>query len=437
MIAALTSVTSYTRERTRIQRDNDFLDTNNNPLIFLPFLSVESFRTFERNRLRDFSQELRVRSDPDRSLRWLAGFYYYKERENGQSGSGVNFLQTTAIAPREVTNRAVFGAVEFDFSERLTATAEMRHARDRIETESRSQVGGMERVAGLANTFVSTTPRVTLSYDVSENLMLYGNIAKGNKPGGFNTALQSADIPDGERVRLSGFETFDEEKAWNYEIGLKGDAWENALAWNISGFYIDWTRQQLTTSEAVVREGDPFSTVGLIVNAGETEVKGVEAQINLSATDWLDVGLTYGLANAIFDEFDDAEQEDLFGDPSASGFRTPNAPQHTGAAWIGARFPVLRTLEGSLRLDFLYESTRLSQIHNLAETGITRKVNVRVGLSEGSWTLTVFGRNLSDNQTPNSVTRFLDPNTLFSDRAFGVALPRGRQFGASLKYAFD
>ncbi|MCC5870403.1 MAG: TonB-dependent receptor, partial [Gammaproteobacteria bacterium] len=207
-----TSISSYTRERTRIQRDNDFLDTNNNPLIFLPFLSVEAFRTFDRSNLYDLSQELRVSSDPGQRLRWLTGVYLYRERESGESGSGVNLFETTPTAPRRVTNRAAYGAVEFDLTDQLTASAEIRHARDRIQTESRSTANGEERVVDLSNTFVSTTPRATLRYAFSDSLMAYANVARGNKPGGFNTALQAADILPEERERLGEFQTFDEEK---------------------------------------------------------------------------------------------------------------------------------------------------------------------------------------------------------------------------------
>ncbi|WP_405230338.1 TonB-dependent receptor domain-containing protein [Lentisalinibacter sediminis] len=430
----LTSVTSYTEEDTEVRRDNDFLDTTQNPLIFLPFLSVEAFRTFDETRLKDFSQELRLASDAGERLRWMAGLYYYDETRRGSSASGLALDDPQPIAPRYVENTAVFASLEYDFTQRLRGTAEVRHARDEISTVT--EPGSADGVE-LSESFTSTTPRFTLSYDVNEDLMVYGNVAKGVKPGGLNTALQDASIPPEERARLAGFSSFDEEEAWNYEIGVKGSSFDDRLRWDVAAFYIDWTRQQLSTSEQVERVGSVFSTVPLIVNAGKTEVQGLELTLLARPISWFEAGLSYGYANAEFRRFDDAEQEDLFGDPSARGNNTPNAPEHTAALWSMVSFPVGASTTGNFRLDYLYESTRYAQIHNLAETGATEKVNARLGFSRGPWTATLFGRNIFNDRTPNSVTRFLDPQTLFSDRAFGVALPRLRQYGISLQYDFE
>ncbi|MEQ8689641.1 MAG: hypothetical protein RIC89_02230, partial [Pseudomonadales bacterium] len=102
--------------------------------------------------------------------------------------------------------------------------------------------------------------------------------------------------------------------------------------------------------------------------------------------------------------------------------------------WSVLHFPVTDAIGGQFRVDYFYESTRYAQIHNLAETGDTERVNARLRFESGPWTATLFGRNLFQDRTPNSVTRFLDPETLFSQRAFGVALPRLRQLGVSLQY---
>lgn len=433
----LTSVSSYTDEETEIYRDNDFLDTIKNPLIFLPFLSVEAFRTFDSSSLRDVSQEFRVSSDANQPLRWLAGLYYYEEQNRGTSSSGLALDNPRRVAPREVTNKALFASAEYDFTDKLTATAEVRYAEDKIETETNSTVNGLPATLALSEDFASTTPRFTISYDVDDALMLYANASKGTKPGGFNTSLQAANIVEAERNRLIRFATFDEEEAWNFEFGAKGSALDNRVRYDVALFYVDWTQQQLSTSEQVERTGNPFSTVPLIVNAGKTRVHGAELSLQARPVHFWDIALSYGWVNAEFEQFDDLEQEDLFGDPSAKGNITPNAPEHTFSLSNTLHFALTNTINGHFRADYLFESTRYAQIHNLAETGSSEKVNLRLALKSGPWTATLFGRNVFNDRTPNSVTRFLDPQTLFSDRAFGVALPRLRQVGVSLQYDLE
>ena len=153
-------------------------------------------------------------------------------------------------------------------------------------------------------------------------------------------------------------------------------------------------------------------------------------------TDWLSLQAGYGLADATFKEFIDVEQGQLFGNPSAAGFRTPNAPKHTFNASATVRLPVTESIEAFWRTDVLYESTRYDQIHNLAETGDTTKVNMRLGIETGGLQVALFAKNLLNDRTANSVTRFLEPDRLFARRAFGVALPRGRQIGVTATYDF-
>lgn len=426
---------AFTDEDTDTQRDNDFRDTRTNPF-FPRTVQIETFRTWDKGFFRDYSGELRLSSPTDNAFRWLVGGYYYKEKVRTKTSSGLTLGRFARGVPDDTRNLAAFGSVEYDILDNLTATAEVRAAWDRKSTQTISTAGGGLRTADLEETFDSVTPRFTLNYSVSDSTILYASLAKGNKPGGFNTGLQDANISDAERARLSRFNTFEEEKSWNYEIGVKSGFLDDRLLVNLSGFYIDWTKQQLSTSEAVARTGQPFSTVPLIINAGKTEVKGLEIQVNAQPTEWLTVQAGYGLADAKFKEFNDPEQLQLFGNASAEGFRTPNAPKHTFNASATVRLPVTDTIEGFWRTDVLYESTRYDQVHNLAETGDTTKVNMRVGIETEGLQVAVFAKNLLNNRTASSVTRFLEPDRLFARRAFGVALPRGRQIGLTATYNF-
>jgi outer membrane receptor protein involved in Fe transport len=59
-----------------------------------------------------------------------------------------------------------------------------------------------------------------------------------------------------------------------------------------------------------------------------------------------------------------------------------------------------------------YEGSKYIQVHNLAETGATTLVNLRLGVrSDDGWQVVAFGRNLTDSDTIPMATRWFDLTT--------------------------
>ena len=59
-----------------------------------------------------------------------------------------------------------------------------------------------------------------------------------------------------------------------------------------------------------------------------------------------------------------------------------------------------------------YEGSKYVQVHNLAETGATTLVNLRLGIrSDNGWRVELFGRNLTDSDTIPLATRWFDLTT--------------------------
>jgi iron complex outermembrane recepter protein len=59
--------------------------------------------------------------------------------------------------------------------------------------------------------------------------------------------------------------------------------------------------------------------------------------------------------------------------------------------------------------DVNYQSSKFTQVHNLAETGDSTVVGLRTGIETDRFSLTVFGRNLTDEDSVVAVTRWLQP----------------------------
>ncbi|WP_321324421.1 TonB-dependent receptor [uncultured Parasphingorhabdus sp.] len=470
---SITSVTAYNGSVNQNGYDND-LSPSVNPSI-----------TIEGSQTHDFSQNIRIQTPQSSRLRGLVGAYYYRQRDG--KGYNVNVTPTSPIfGQRErfnsddgVNNYAIYGLLELDATDKLSLTAEARYQIDEIlgSTENDQNNLGISPATNQRKaTFKSFLPRVTARYELAPRWNLYGSIAKGNKPGGFNdlpTDSQQTFIDDFE---TRGFDVFKEEEVWSYELGTKGEL-PNGIYFNVAAFYLDWRQQQLSQSQPYGRPDGTFNTVPFVVNAGASEIKGIEVELSGNLTDWLSFRAGYAYNDAVFTDFYDENTEELLdtdGRPSfldadfsitnpadvdgpngqVAGNRLPQTPAHQLNLSGMAEFPVSTNVKLFLRGDFAYETNRYAQVHNLARTGDSYNLNLRAGFEVNKINVTFFVNNVLEDRTPLVVTRLFDfsrgllvpdPVRSFASfanrrftfyRDFTVAAPRKRQFGLTARYEF-
>lgn len=401
------------------------------------------FTRVETTDQEEWSSELRLDTPVEKSLRGTVGLFYYDREKEAERRRPESTATLTDYGNAYTENWAIFGAAEYDLTDRLTARAEVRYQEDTI---------GVDYTTGTMyeTTFDSVTPRFTLNYDASEDVMVYGVIAKGNKPGYINTA---SSLP--ENIRYA-----DEEESWNYEIGAKTTLMDGRVKLNGAVYYIDWTNQQL--SDSVFVNGVPQSVV---TNAGETEVKGVEIDTQWLATDHLVFSLGYAYADAEITDFCDPTQgaeltgfdcvnSDGIQGGQVAGNQIPNAPKHHLVVSSEFTYPLLRGGEWFVRPDYSFTSKKYAQVHNLAHTGDRSLFNLKTGVRlDSGVTFTMFLDNVFDDRTPSTLVRYADlgnlntgpngnpaldnvPGTTSTERAFLMPLAKSRQFGIQLSYDF-
>lgn len=429
----LTSNTAYNNEDFFRQTDQDYISET----VFGGALNQRVNISYE-----DYSQELRLASRQDRRLRWLlGGYYFHLERDEDR----VTFLPsglrpTETRPPQEVDNYALFGALEFDFTDRFTAIAEVRGGRDELATSGTTRNGAFVRNFDLQETFDSWAPRVILRYELSDDVMTYASAAKGNKPGGFNTGLQRADVVPSELARLGQYISFEEEESWNYELGVKSELLDRRLLVNVAAFFIDWTNQQLTFTEPVqvFNPGGATSRpvgISLIQNAGKTEIYGAELESTWRVNRVLSLNLAYGYTHAEFKEFDDPTQLVLTGSASVAGNVPPRVPRNKWTTGADVRVPIRETWSAFGRVQYSYEGSRYAQVQNLLETGATERLSARVGIETDNWEVALWGKNLTGDQSAVDITRLFDP-LIPTNRGFLGTYPDKRQFGVTGTYRF-
>jgi iron complex outermembrane recepter protein len=435
----------------------------------------------------DKSLELRVLSPRDASFRWLAGVYAYSEADgDGFDAGGTynpagNSNQKRLLRSGDgVENRAVFAMVEWDVTERLTLTAEGRYQQDEI-TDADSPLGAPfsdvrpDPINSKTVSYEAFLPRITGRYEINERTNLYGSIAHGNKPGGFNSLPARSTFFDGTLYDdyVKRFQTFNEEDVWSYELGLKGSLWGRKLNYNTAIYFLDWQKQQLTESQPYTTAASGGRTADVItftVNAGASEVKGFEAELFGALTNWFDYRLGYSYNDGKFTDFYDINVEELRDtdgllstDPAdkdgrngqVAGNRIPQTPVHELNASATVTLPVGGSgLEWFARADYNYESKRYVQADNLAWVGDSHMLNLKTGLTTGAWNLTVYANNALDDDTPAVATRLLDfsrsllvpekgrnfstlqNHRLTFYRDFTVSAARKPEAGVTLSYRF-
>ncbi len=495
---SLTSITGFQNEETG--RQIDVSHAAYDPLNYVAYLAVVDlngqFWRVQEEEEESFSQEIRISSPQDQRLRWTLGAYYYDSTFDRTADDRMNPMTSypsqwdPANAQRQnnaatftasTKNTAIFGSIEFDFTDSLTGTIEARYAREKLSREEYTYFpppffapsGGGKAEA----TFDSVTPRATLTWLTSDDLTVFASVAKGNKPGGFN-AFNAPEV------------TYDEETAWNYELGFKSTWMDGSLIWNTSVFLIDWTDQQLTQNAIL-----PDGTLGsYIVNVGRTEVTGLETELDWLITERWSVSANYAWIDSEIREFITADQALFFGcipTPYASatdyynciqefgsvaGNKSPRSSPHQASVRTMYTIPARDGREWFIGGDVTFEASRFAQVHNLAETGDATRVGLQGGLRTDRWDFTLWVKNLFDDDTAQDILRYIDyrgytyapefpcrfippfqgfpfdPNANcgpfaargasnigggpIGPRGFAITLPRGRQIGGTFRFRF-
>ncbi len=120
-------------------------------------------------------------------------------------------------------------------------------------------------------------PKVSLSYQLRDDVMLDGLYSEGVRVGGINHGAQpfTPGIPD----------TYKSDELSNLEFGIKSRWLNNRLQVNGDVFFIDWNKIQ-------VEPRDPASVEPFTTNGGEAQVQGMEWAIEYLATENLQLDFT-------------------------------------------------------------------------------------------------------------------------------------------------
>ena len=124
----------------------------------------------------------------------------------------------------------------------------------------------------------------------------------------------------------------EEEEAWNYEMGYKSRLLDGRMALTVAAYRTEVTDQQFTT----VIETATGTSASLIDNVGETEINGLEVEVETLLTDALTLNVGYSWTQAEITQWINSDQADLLG-ANGSLFDLDRLAQWPARKYLGFR----------------------------------------------------------------------------------------------------
>jgi iron complex outermembrane receptor protein len=362
------------------------------------------------------SQELQVNYDGGGRARGVMGLYWF----NGDAGGQVlNHFWNPALA-NSLTNPlfgdtqgvvntksiALYADWTFDLTDRLKLDVGARYTdEDKHAVALNRFYTGLDYATSWGTAanfdktinFKNTSPKISLDYQVTPDIMVYGLASRGFKSGGYNIRANTTSVP------RSG-EPFDDEQVDSFEVGSKMSFLDQRLFLNLSAFHNKYEDIQLSIFTAFDSNGDGTDDnfFGDFTNAGKGTVNGVEIEYQFLPTqNWLISGNLAWL-DAKYDEFltYTTTRPPVLVDVADSQHFT-NAPEFSGAINVEYRTDLANGGNLSARVGYSYQSevwptTDLSPLikqdgYGLVNAGVIWKVN-------DAWSLSLQGSNLADEE---------------------------------------
>ena len=354
------------------------------------------------------SNELQVNYDGGGRVRGVTGLYWF----NGDAGGQVlnNFFNLSFGDTQGKVNTksiAVYADWTFDLTDRLKLDLGARYT-DEDKHAVAYNIGYTDATFSTPNgavaanfdktiNFKNVSPKISLDYQITPDIMLYGLASRGFKSGGYNIRANTTAVP------RSG-EPFDDESVDSFEIGSKMSFLDQSLFLNLAAFHNKYEDIQLSVfTQYIDGNGNP-QFFGDFANAGKGTVNGVEFEYQwLPTANWRISGNLAWL-DAKYDEYmfknvNIADQQEF-----------TNAPDFSGAVNLEYRMDLSNGGNLSARVGYSYQSDVVATsevtrdpVTNAVTLPITQDGYGLVGAGviwkvNDAWQFSLQGSNLADEE---------------------------------------
>ncbi len=341
--------------------------------------------------LRKLTQELRLTSPAGEKLDWQVGGYF--THENGQineylDGIGLPGGALLGLIEQPIINSsykeiAGFGDVTYHFNSQFDLQVGGRYSHNE---QTATQITNFNPLLGVPTQVVNGdssgnvfTYSVAPLWHVDADSSVYARYSTGFRPGGPNVIPPNAP-PTVQRE-------YGSDKTTNVEVGVRSSQLQGAFSMDVALYHIDWKNIQLF---------ELVNSFGINGNGGTARSQGVEWQFGYLPVQ----GLKFEWTGA----YTDAKLTSPAAALNAnSGDPLPYAPKWSTALDGEYDWALLADYQGFVGATWSYVGSRSSDFASSAANPPGQIVlpsynttDVRLGVKKGHYTVTLYGKNLTD-----------------------------------------
>jgi outer membrane receptor protein involved in Fe transport len=361
------------------------------------------------------TQEVRLQSRENGKFEWVVGGFYQDESSNDLSRAfyrdasgalepGVFGIPVTTGSNNHLKEYAGFINATYYVFPNFDVSAGYRHSR--IDQDNFKLTTGLVYNQASPDT---VTTRTDIAHDnvntysfgarwrLTPRLLFYVRAASGFRPGGGRTLP-----PAGVAVGLAP--TYQPDRVWSYEAGLKATALDNKLSVNIDAFWIDWKNiQNLQLIESFFVQG----------NAGNARSRGIEADVQLEPIHGLNLTGSFAYTDAVYTQGNAAADV-------AAGDELNAIAKYTASLRAEYERPLVGDWQGFVGGDIQYRSSELDVI-NYRMPAYTL-FGLHAGAETDHLRASVFVTNLTDKRGLLGTTTGNASWAVVQPRTIGVSL---------------
>ena len=408
-----------------------------------------------------FTQEIRLSSSTDK-YNWVLGAFYEDKSEDWEyrartpefldslayytwtsyyAASGVDPSWWLSADSTDWEQWAVFGNFTYNFTDQFSAEVGYRYFDQDVDRfyfvdkpfitapgvwpDTTSPQGG--------NT--DSVPKVTFSYDIDDDKMIYLLYSEGFRAGGANR----------NRTPFTQFpQAYEPDLLKNVEVGIKSLWLDNRLQLNATIYRGDWENYQIEVIDPSFQPcdpgevpdvdlcGQPFQV--MVANVGDAQQTGLELDVRLVPSENIDIGLNLNYVEA------ETSQDFVVTTLVEKGTQLPNVPELKFNTYLQYDWPISAGQGADMyfRAQYSWQDDSRNQLEDFDGTTFIQDsfgiADLKLGLRTGDWVLEASLNNAFDERAE------LFTNPYFFDYFFGrgrVNVNRPREFAVRFAYYWD
>ena len=354
------------------------------------------------------THEVQANYDAGGRMRGVLGFYKFDGEAGGQvlnNFFNLSFGDTQGTVYTE--SIAAYADWTFDVSDKFSIDAGLRWTNEDKHAVVKNigyTDGTFTKPSGVVAAafdktinFKNLSPKISLDYQITPDIMVYGLASRGFKSGGYNIRAQATAVP-------RSAEPFQDEQVDSFEVGTKMGLLDQRLFLNLSAFHNKYKDIQLSIFTEYTTPQNTKAFFGDFTNAGEGTVNGFEVEYQWMATDNFNISGNLAWLDAKFDTYmfknvNIADQQEF-----------TNAPDFSGA--LNAEYRIDLDGAGSLsaRVGYTYQSrvvattevvkdpVTLATVQPITQDGYGLVGAGIIWKANDAWTVSLQGSNLTDKE---------------------------------------